>query len=96
MQQHPSSPCPCGQRHAAGQQGCSKPRPQLGKITSFNGHCATASDPLPEKEESIGADYSWQIGGMDCPGCARKIENAVGSCKASLRLACCSLRKSWW
>ena len=78
MQQHPSSPCPCGQRHAAGQQGCSRPRPELGKITSFHIQCATASDPLPEKEESIGADYSWQIGGMDCPGCARKIENAVG------------------
>ena len=78
MQQHPSFPCPCGQRHAAGQQGCSRPRPELRKITSFHVQRATASDPLPEKEESIGADYSWQIGGMDCPGCARKIENAVG------------------
>ena len=86
MHQHTSS-CPCGQRHAAGQQGCSKSPSALGKITSISAvssekSCCSetgcASPPDEESDrQSDKADYSWQISGMDCPACARKIENAV-------------------
>ena len=78
---HPHSPlsCPCGQRHAAGQRGC---RPAPGKITSiaFSPTEKTSCCAAPREEGSDrgDADYRWRISGMDCPACARKIENAVG------------------
>lgn len=81
MHQNPLSLCPCGQRHAAGQQGC---RPAPGKITAVNFTAANkscCSSAPPDKEhdsQAVEPDYSWRISGMDCPACARKIENAVG------------------
>ena len=80
MHQKPSSLCPCGQHHAAGQQGC---RPAAGKITAVNFTTADKSccgGPPPDEKhdgQAVNPDYSWQISGMDCPACARKVENAV-------------------
>ncbi len=86
-----SSSCPCGQRHAHGQQGCcSQPRPIIKKIASISmvtpeagccddASCRAGSSP-DEESDRVGSveEFSWLISGMDCPGCARKIETAVG------------------
>ncbi|MGE9552520.1 zinc/cadmium/mercury/lead-transporting ATPase [Erwinia amylovora] len=89
MHQHSSS-CNCGHHHADSQHGCSKKaRPVISKITSISaasvesGCCCNESgssgDSPDEESDRIGSApaYSWQIAGMDCPSCARKIENAV-------------------
>ncbi|WP_158780795.1 zinc/cadmium/mercury/lead-transporting ATPase [Pantoea sp. BAV 3049] len=89
MHQHSSS-CNCGHCHADSQPGCSgKTRPVISKITSISapsgesGCCSEAGcgsgDSPDEESDSTGSvpGYSWQIAGMDCPSCARKIENAV-------------------
>lgn len=91
MHQHFSS-CTCGHRHAIGQHGCSSSsRPVFGKITSVQiqpaptgggccgeaGCCSGGSADEESDRPTPGASWSWLISGMDCPACARKIENAV-------------------
>lgn len=89
MHQHSSS-CPCGQRHAHSQQGCSsKPRPTIKKISMMTSvtaetsccseaSCGSGSDADEESDRRGSAErFSWIISGMDCPSCARKIETAV-------------------
>lgn len=89
MHQHSSS-CPCGQRHAHSQQGCSsKPRPTIKKISMMTSvtaetsccseaGCGSGSDADEESDRRGSAErFSWIISGMDCPSCARKIETAV-------------------
>ncbi|WP_380183165.1 zinc/cadmium/mercury/lead-transporting ATPase [Kalamiella sp. sgz302252] len=77
MHQNLSSSCPCGQRHAVGQKDC---RPASGvKLAAAKKTCCGANScTSPSETQPHSGDYSWQISGMDCPGCARKIENAVG------------------
>lgn len=94
MHQHSSS-CPCGQRHAHSQHGCSgKPRPTIKKISVMtsvtaetsccsDAGCSSGSDPDEESDRTgSGERFSWIISGMDCPSCARKIENAVSKLSA--------------
>lgn len=99
MHQHSSS-CTCGHRHAIGQHGCSSlSRPVIGKITSLHvqpaqteasccGEAGCSSGGSPDEESdraATAADWSWLISGMDCPACARKIENAVNQIDAVTR-----------
>lgn len=89
MHQHSSS-CSCGIHHASRQPGGhGKPRPVIRTLTAINtavpeSSCcgdATCGSPQRPTEESNQASalptWRWQISGMDCPSCARKIENAV-------------------
>ncbi|WP_058910444.1 Zn(II)/Cd(II)/Pb(II) translocating P-type ATPase ZntA [Entomohabitans teleogrylli] len=39
------------------------------------GDCQTPQDSAPQPP--LGERYSWQVAGMDCAACARKVENAV-------------------
>ena len=99
MHQH-SSLCTCGHRHAIGQHGCSSSsRPVIGKITAVQiqpaqteggccGEAGCSSGGSPDEESdrpAPGASWSWLISGMDCPACARKIENAVGQIETVTR-----------
>ena len=88
---HQHSSCGCGHCHASKQHGCSsRPRPVISKITSVSAAsveapcCAesscspTGADPLDEGDRpGSGTRFSWQVSGMDCPSCARKVETAV-------------------
>ena len=38
---------------------------------------ACATESAPAAEALSGARYSWQVDGMDCAACARKVETAV-------------------
>lgn len=86
---HQHSSCSCGHGHASKQHGCSsRPRPVFQKITSVStasveAPCCEDSaragpDPDDESDRPAGTlSYSWQVTGMDCPACARKVETAV-------------------
>lgn len=87
---HQHSSCGCGHNPAGNLQGCRcGTRPVIRKITAIraasnapaccdDGGC---SAPGPgQQEENVGhaaAGLSWQVQGMDCPSCARKVETAV-------------------
>ena len=88
MQQHSS--CGCGHHHASTQHGCStRPRPVIQKITAVSAAsveapccgdsaCSSGQDPDDEGDRPAGVlSFSWQVTGMDCPACARKVETAV-------------------
>ncbi|MCU5771243.1 zinc/cadmium/mercury/lead-transporting ATPase [Erwiniaceae bacterium BAC15a-03b] len=87
---HQHSSCGCGERHAAKKPACNTPaRPVIQKITTISAApvegaccqdtaCASGDDPDDEVDRPAGGEqFSWLIGGMDCPSCARKIETAV-------------------
>ncbi|MFS2221748.1 zinc/cadmium/mercury/lead-transporting ATPase [Pantoea sp. B65] len=88
---HQHSSCGCGQRHAAKKPACSTTpaRPVIQKITTLSaapveasccqdGACASGDSPDDEGDRPpAGERFSWQVSGMDCPSCARKIETAV-------------------
>ncbi len=91
MDQHSSS-CHCGHCRSVRQRVCrSTPRPAPGKITSLHvqpaeseasccGDMACRSGGSPDEENdrsAAGLGWIWLIRGMDCPACARKIENAI-------------------
>ena len=89
---HQHSSCHCGHQHSSQQHGCSSSRqqPVIRKITAINtaetACCTEASchsgDPGNDNDEDDRragfSRYSWKVLGMDCPSCARKVENAVG------------------
>ncbi|HGN9373334.1 TPA: Zn(II)/Cd(II)/Pb(II) translocating P-type ATPase ZntA [Citrobacter pasteurii] len=50
------------------------PAPQKADDCCCEGSCST---PPPVSATVIGTRYSWKVAGMDCPACARKVENAV-------------------
>lgn len=94
MHEHSSS-CSCGHCHAVGQTGCTaSPRPVSGKISRITSitsdvgcyaesGCSSGNDADEESDRlAAGERYSWQISGMDCPSCARKIETAVSQLEA--------------
>lgn len=99
MHQHSFS-CTCGHCQAIGQHGCSSsPRPVIAKITALHvqpdqteaiccGEAGCSSSGSPDEESdkpTPGASWSWLISGMDCPACARKIENAVNQIETVTR-----------
>ncbi len=56
--------------------------------------CATESAPAAEALSD--ARYSWQVDGMDCAACARKVETAVRQVPGVSQVRCCSPQKSCW
>ncbi|MCS3406707.1 zinc/cadmium/mercury/lead-transporting ATPase [Serratia sp. AKBS12] len=89
---HSDSACGCGHDHAKAQHGCSSEQPatvgaqQTAQQPCQSAHCCSSGDPADPDEESdrlaaappSGSQrFSWKVNGMDCPSCARKIENAV-------------------
>lgn len=87
---HQHSSCGCDKRQAAKKPACSAAvRPVIQKITTIsaagtdtpccdNTGCGSGADPDDEGDRAaVGERFSWQINGMDCPSCARKIETAV-------------------
>lgn len=90
---HHDGDCGCNHSHAKNQHGCSseKPADAAGHACS-DGHqhthqhgasCCDSGDPDEESDRLSAAPpagsqrFSWKVNGMDCPSCAKKIENAV-------------------
>ncbi|CAE1141198.1 zinc/cadmium/mercury/lead-transporting ATPase [Serratia sp. Tan611] len=88
---HYDGGCGCNHSHAKTQHGCSseKPADAAGHACS-DGHqhqhgasCCDSGDPDEESDRLAAAPpagsqrFSWKVNGMDCPSCAKKIENAV-------------------
>ena len=88
---HSHSTCSCGHDHAPHQHGCSSSakRPVIRKITAISAasvetpccgdaSCSSGDTADDEGDRRAGLSrYSWQVQGMDCPSCARKVETAV-------------------
>ncbi|AHG20467.1 zinc ABC transporter ATPase [Chania multitudinisentens RB-25] len=89
---HKEGGCGCGHRHAQTQHGCSSATTavaeshahphqpeQSASCCSSDGHEEPdeESDRLAAAPPSGSQRFSWQVTGMDCPSCAKKIENAV-------------------
>ena len=88
---HHDGGCGCNHSHAKTQHGCSseKPADAAGHACS-DGHqhqhgasCCDSGDPDEESDRLAATPpagsqrFSWKVNGMDCPSCAKKIENAV-------------------
>jgi Zn2+/Cd2+-exporting ATPase len=89
------SNCGCGHTHAKKQIGCSSQQTARSTNDSSNvvsEHSHNEGDPCSQSDEgdnesdifaavipSGSQRFSWQVKGMDCPGCVRKIENAVSA-----------------
>lgn len=63
-----------------------KPTPRFAAVTlrPMDGACCCDGcdeSAAPQALSSAGDRYSWQIAGMDCAACARKVENAVRQVK---------------
>ncbi|CAB1207539.1 zinc/cadmium/mercury/lead-transporting ATPase [Serratia liquefaciens] len=89
---HAEGGCGCNHSHSKTQHGCSSEKQNAvnpGEHTHAHDHgasCCSADDHGDPDEESdrlaaaplSGSErYSWKVTGMDCPSCAKKIENAV-------------------
>ncbi|MGN7975630.1 zinc/cadmium/mercury/lead-transporting ATPase [Serratia sp. 22264] len=86
------STCGCNHSHGKTQHGCSSEQ-KIGTVETGHAHshdhgagcCSTDDHEDPDEEShSLAAAppsgsqrYSWKVTGMDCPSCAKKIENAV-------------------
>ncbi|WP_037432057.1 zinc/cadmium/mercury/lead-transporting ATPase [Serratia plymuthica] len=84
--------CGCNHSHGKTQHGCSS-KQKIGTVETGHAHshdhgagcCSTDDHEDPDEEShSLAAAppsgsqrYSWKVTGMDCPSCAKKIENAV-------------------
>ncbi|TFZ53792.1 zinc/cadmium/mercury/lead-transporting ATPase [Serratia proteamaculans] len=89
---HAEGGCGCNHSHSKTQHGCSSEK-QSPADHSGHGHthdhgaggCSADSHEDPDEESdrlaaaplSGSQRYSWKVTGMDCPSCAKKIENAV-------------------
>lgn len=89
---HAEGGCGCNHSHSKTQHGCSSEK-QSAADHSGHGHthdhgaggCSADDheDPDEERDRLAAAPlsgsrrYSWKVTGMDCPSCAKKIENAV-------------------
>jgi Cd2+/Zn2+-exporting ATPase len=89
---HAEGGCGCNHSHSKTQHGCSSEK-QSGDSHSGHTHahdhgagsCSTEDHEDPDEESdrlaaaplSGSQRYSWKVTGMDCPSCAKKIENAV-------------------
>lgn len=89
---HAEGGCGCNHSHSKTQHGCSSEKQNAvnpGEHSHAHDHgasCCSADDYGDPDEESdrlaaaplSGSErYSWKVTGMDCPSCAKKIENAV-------------------
>ncbi|OMQ20610.1 zinc/cadmium/mercury/lead-transporting ATPase [Serratia oryzae] len=90
---HTESGCGCGNRHAQTQHGCSSVKTtgaenhthshQHAHEHGASGCSSGHEDPDEESDRLAAAPpsgsqrFSWKVTGMDCPSCAKKIENAV-------------------
>ncbi|CAI1120430.1 Lead, cadmium, zinc and mercury-transporting ATPase [Serratia quinivorans] len=89
---HAEGGCGCNHSHSKTQHGCSSEK-QSAADHSGHGHthdhgaggCSADDHEDPDEESdrlaaaplSGSRRYSWKVTGMDCPSCAKKIENAV-------------------
>ncbi|MNG68773.1 Lead, cadmium, zinc and mercury-transporting ATPase [compost metagenome] len=89
---HAEGGCGCNHSHSKTQHGCSNEK-QSADSHSGHAHthdhgaggCSTDDHEDPDEESdrlaaaplSGSRRYSWKVTGMDCPSCAKKIENAV-------------------
>lgn len=89
---HAEGGCGCNHSHSKTQHGCSSEK-QSADSHSGHAHthdhgaggCSTDGHEDPDEESdrlaaaplSGSRRYSWKVTGMDCPSCAKKIENAV-------------------
>lgn len=89
---HAEGGCGCNHSHSKTQHGCSSEKPSVaspGEHAHTHDHgaggCSTDDHEDPDEESdrlaaaplSGSQRYSWKVTGMDCPSCAKKIENAV-------------------
>ncbi|CAI1917815.1 Lead, cadmium, zinc and mercury-transporting ATPase [Serratia proteamaculans] len=89
---HAEGGCGCNHSHSKTQHGCSSEKPNVaspGEHAHTHDHgaggCSTDDHEDPDEENdrltaaplSGSQRYSWKVTGMDCPSCAKKIENAV-------------------
>lgn len=89
---HTEGTCGCNHSHGKTQHGCSSEQ-KIGTVETGHAHshdhgascCSTDDHDDPDEEShslatappSGSQRYSWKVTGMDCPSCAKKIENAV-------------------
>ena len=89
---HAEGGCGCNHSHSKTQHGCSSEKQsdaRPGEHAHTHDHgaggCSTDDHEDPDEESdrlaaaplSGSQRYSWKVTGMDCPSCAKKIENAV-------------------
>ncbi|MGO2466472.1 MAG: zinc/cadmium/mercury/lead-transporting ATPase, partial [Serratia proteamaculans] len=89
---HAEGGCGCNHSHSKTQHGCSSEKQSdasPGEHAHTHDHgaggCSTDDHEDPDEESdrlaaaplSGSQRYSWKVTGMDCPSCAKKIENAV-------------------
>lgn len=89
---HAEGGCGCNHSHSKTQHGCSsEPKNAAAQAEHAHHHhdhgdsgCCTAAPDDPDEESdrlaaapSGSQRFSWKVTGMDCPSCAKKIENAV-------------------
>jgi Cd2+/Zn2+-exporting ATPase len=89
---HAEGGCGCNHSHSKTQHGCSSEKPGAVSHSEHAhthdhsaGGCSADDHEDPDEESdrlaaaplSGSQRYSWKVTGMDCPSCAKKIENAV-------------------
>ncbi|MFK3842856.1 zinc/cadmium/mercury/lead-transporting ATPase [Serratia sp. NPDC087055] len=89
---HAEGGCGCNHSHSKTQHGCSSEKQSVDSHSGHThahdhgaGSCSTEDHEDPDEESdrlaaaplSGSQRYSWKVTGMDCPSCAKKIENAV-------------------
>lgn len=89
---HAEGGCGCNHSHSKTQHGCSSEKPGAASHSEHAhthdhsaGGCSADDHEDPDEESdrlaaaplSGSQRYSWKVTGMDCPSCAKKIENAV-------------------
>jgi Cd2+/Zn2+-exporting ATPase len=89
---HAEGGCGCNHSHSKTQHGCSSEKQSVDSHSEHahtHDHgasgCSTEDHEDPDEESdrlaaaplSGSQRYSWKVTGMDCPSCAKKIENAV-------------------
>ena len=72
------------------------PRPRPRSSWAGHAHTAAATEPPLTTPEQNSRRHSWQVLGMDCPSCARKIETAVSRVEGVQQARCCLPPRSWW
>jgi Cd2+/Zn2+-exporting ATPase len=89
---HAEGGCGCNHSHSKTQHGCSSEKQSAASHSEHThthdhgaGGCSADDHEDPDEESdrlaaaplSGSQRYSWKVTGMDCPSCAKKIENAV-------------------
>ena len=75
---HPASCCSENAPRAAVAESCCAPKTSEHSHTAADGTAeGSPGEDDPSAPLSGNQQYSWRVEGMDCPACARKIENAV-------------------